>query len=189
MGEAIKEKEQKKKTGLILVVGLLVIIVLLVVVIVLLMRSREETPEEQPGNSTATTSEEPRRSVVVTQDTVEDIVDDMFEQEYVPPGYYSVSMNTTWHFATGDAVSEDAYVENLAENTNDIYFDVFLVENEEEAIYESPVLPRGSELDEITLDTALSAGTYDCVMIYHLVDEEQNTISTLRIGFTIIVEG
>ena len=190
MGENQQDKNQqgKKKNGLYLIVGgLVIVIVLLVVVIVLLMRKSEEVPTE-PENSVATVSEETKRSVVITQDTVEDAVDEMLQGDYVAPGYYSVSMSTTWNFATGDSISEDAYVENLAENTNDVYFDVFLADNEDEAIYESPILPRGSELDGIALNTVLSAGTYDCVMVYHLVDEEQNTISTLRVALTIIVE-
>lgn len=190
MAEGLKEKEQhgKKKMGLFLIIGLVAVIVLLVVIIVLLLRDSGKVSEE-PENSAVVTSEEPKRNVVVTEDTVEDIVDDMYQREYIEPGYYSVSMATEWHFATGDAVSEDAYVKNVAENTNDVYFDVFLAENEEEAIYESPVLPRGSELNGIALDTVLSAGTYDCVIVYHLIDEEQNTVSTLRVGFTIIIEG
>lgn len=190
MAENLKDKTQqeKKKTGLFVVGGLaVIIIILLVVVIVLLMRNSEEAPEE-PESSAVTTSEEPKRSVVLTEDTADDALDEMLQGNYVEPGYYSVSMSTTWHFATGDSISEDAYVENLAENTNDVYFDVFLADNEDEAIYESPILPRGSELNDIALGTALSVGTYDCVMIYHLVDEEQNTLSTLRIAFTIIVE-
>jgi hypothetical protein len=43
-------------------------------------------------------------------------------------------------------------------------------------------------MDNIQLDTPLDAGTYDCVMIYHLVDEDQNTVSELRVGLTITVE-
>ena len=190
MGENRQDKNQqgKKKTGLYLIVGgLVIVIVLLVVVIVLLMRNSGDVSEE-PENSAVATSEEPRRSVVVTKDTAEEAVDELLQGNYVAPGYYSVSMSTTWNFATGDSVSEDAYVENLAENTNDVYFDVFLADNEDEAIYESPLLPRGSELDGIALNTVLSAGTYDCVMVYHLVDEEQNTLSTLRVALTIIVE-
>ena len=190
MAENLKDKTQqgKKKAGLFVVGGLaVIIIILLVVVIVLLTRNSEEVSEE-PENSTVATSEEPRRSVVLTEDTADDALDEMLQGNYVEPGYYSVSMSTTWHFATGDSISEDAYVENLAENTNDVFFDVFLADNEEEAIYQSPILPRGSELNDIALDTVLSAGTYDCIMIYHLVDEEQNTLSTLRIAFTIIIE-
>ena len=107
---------------------------------------------------------------------------------HTAPGYYSASMTTTWHFETGDAASYDAYVANVAENTNDVYFDIFLAEQEDEPIYQSPVIPRGSELDEIILDKSLDAGTHDCILIYHLVDGEQKTVSTLRVALTIIVE-
>lgn len=194
MAEGLKEEKQqgKKKIGLFLIIGgLATIIVLLVVVILLLMRNQGEAPEapDESEGRAVITSEETKRSVVVTKDTAEEIADDLFQQEYIEPGYYSVSMSTEWHFATGDSISRDAYVENLAENTNDVYFDVFLSDNEDEAIYKSPLLPRGSELNDIALDTVLSAGTYDCIMVYHLVDEEQNTVSTLRIAFTIIIEG
>lgn len=166
-----KKKRMEKR---ILILGIIVIIVLLLVVIMLLLKSQQ--------------NDEPKRNVVVTKDNVEEVVDDMLNQDYVEPGYYSVSMSTTWHFKDGDSVSEDAYVANLMENTNDVYFDVFLADNENEAILESPILPRGSELEEIALDKTLSSGTYDCVMVYHLIDEDQKTVSTLRVGFTIIVE-
>lgn len=165
----------KKKTGKWILIGAVIVIAILVAVIIfLLLRGKEE---------------EPKRNTVVTRDNVEEVADEILNQEYIEPGYYSTSMSTVWHFTTGDAVSEDAYVENLEENTNDVYFDVFLVDDEEEAIFKSPLLPRGSELRDIALDTSLSAGTYDCVLVYHLVDEEQNTISTLRVAVTIIVEG
>ncbi len=173
----IQRKQQKEngiKTKVLLIVGTVIIILLITAVIFLLIRRPRD---------------EPKRNVVVTKDNAEEVVEDMINQEYVEPGYYSASMSTTWHFATGDAISEDAYVENVMENTNDVYFDVFLADNENEAILKSPVIPRGSELSDIALDTPLSAGTYDCVMIYHLVDEEQETVSTLRVGLTIVVEG
>jgi hypothetical protein len=96
-------------------------------------------------------------------------------------------MTTTWNFSTGDAVSEDAYVANAAENTNDVYFDVVLEEDENQVIYKSPIIPRGGQLDGIKLDTKLSKGEHNTVLIYHLVDGEQNTVSTLRVGVKIIV--
>ena len=112
----------------------------------------------------------------------------MIEQEFVPVGYYSTQMNTTWHFAEGGTTSEDAYVANALENTNDVYFDVFLKSDESQPIYESPVIPRGAELNGVTFEEPLEAGTHECVMVYHLIDEAQNTVSTLRVAFTIIVQ-
>lgn len=164
----------EKKTKILLIVGAVIIIVLIAAILFLLIN--------RPND-------EPKRNVVVTKDNAEKVIEDMINQKFVEPGYYSVSMSNVWHFATGDSVSEDAYVKNVEENTNDVYFDVFLSDSEEDSILASPLLPRGSELNEIALDTPMPAGTYDCLMIYHLVDEEQNTISTLRVGLTIIVEG
>lgn len=174
--ESGQASKAQKKYILLVLAGVAVVIVLLLIVIVLLLnRGRGK-------------KEEPKRNVVVTQDNAEAVIAEMTEEEYVAPGYYSTAMTTTWHFETGEAVSEDAYVANRIENTNDVYFDVFLADDETEPILRSPVIPRGGEMDNISLDTPLEAGTYDCVTVYHLVDEEQNTVSTLRIGLTIVVE-
>jgi methyl coenzyme M reductase alpha subunit len=156
-----------------------VIIVLGAVVFFLL--NQQQTTE-------MTEIEEEKRNVVVNNYNAEEFVEEMLNKEYVEPGYYNVSMNNVWHFADSSSSSEDAVVENKDVNTNDVYFDVFLAEDEETPIIKSPVIPRGAEIDDITLDTPLAAGTYDCIMVYHLIDENQDTISTLRVGVTIIVE-
>ncbi len=166
-----KKKGGKKTVGIVILV--LVIFILVGVILYLLLRK----PEEE------------RRNVVVTPDNIQEVIEQMEEEDYVAPGYYTVTMNYDWHFASGDAVSSDAYVENITENTNAVYFDLFLASNEENAIYKSPVIPVGSSLRDIALDTKLDAGNYDCVVVYHLVDDEQNTISTLRVTVTVIVEG
>jgi len=172
--DAGQNKSHGKGGKIAIIVGGVTIIVLLVVVIVLLLRGQVK--------------EETKRNVVVGQNNVEEVVEELASAEYVEPGYYNASMSNIWHFADGEAESEDAFVENKKENTNDVYFDVFLASDEEKPIFQSPVLPRGSELKGIKLDTPLEAGTYDCVLVYHLVDEEQKSISTLRVGITIIVE-
>jgi hypothetical protein len=166
-----------KKAKAAIVIGSVVIIALLATVIVLLLRGKEE-PKDESGQ---------KRNVVVNKENAEQVAQEMIERDYIPNGYYSTEMTTTWNFSTGDAVSEDAYVANSITNTNDVYFDVVLEEDENQVIYKSPVIPRGNSLDGIKLDTKLAAGTYPCVMIYHLVDSEQNTVSTLRVGFKIIV--
>ncbi len=177
MAKEVKQKSQlelrkggKKKNAVIIEAVIIVIAALVGIMIYLLIPEKEEN-----------------RNVVVTEDNVNEVVGQMASAEATKPGYYTVTMNNKWTFETGDAVSEDAYVENVAGNTHDVYFDVFLAEDEEKAIYKSPVIPRGSSLRQIALDTPLDAGTYDCVVIYHLVDEDQNTISTLRIAINITV--
>lgn len=171
--------QEKKKGGkkTLSIVILVIIILIMAGIIAYLLMSRREPAENE------------RRNVVLSPDNVEEVIQQMEEEEFVAPGYYTVTMNFDWHFASGDAVSSNAYVENVLENTNSVYFDLFLADDEENAIYKSPIIPVGSSLQDIALDTPLSAGTYDCVAVYHLVDDDQNTISTLRVTVTVIVEG
>lgn len=167
-----QEKNEKKGKGgkVALAVCLVVIVVLLGVVIFLLFR-KEDEPK--------------RRNVVVNEDNVDEVLESLAEG-YVPAGYYEVTMNSTWNFTSGDAPSENAYVENARTNTNPVYFDV-VREDTEETIYESPILPVGSHLDEIVLDTVLEAGTYNCILTYHLLDEEEQDVSTLQVTVQIVV--
>jgi len=175
-------KSGGSKAGKIaLACGIVAIIILLVVVVILLLNKKDVAPAETSDDVSA-------RGTVVNKENFDKAVDDFVTQPTVAPGYYTVSMTNKWHFASSDAISEDAYVQNKEENTNDVYFDVFLEDDEENAIYKSPIIPRGSELDGIKLDIALDAGTYDCVLIYHLIDENKKGISTLRVGIKVIIE-
>lgn len=172
-----KGGEQKERRGKLIVAACIAVIaVLLIAVIVLLMqRDASEKPEET------------RRNVVVNQENAEQIVDELSDWEPVQSGHYEVTMNSEWRFPDGKSASENAYVENAQTNTNDVFFDINLIDTED-LIYSSPVIPLGSHLEDITLDQELAAGTYDCVLTYHLVDENQETLSTLKMGLTIIIE-
>ncbi len=168
------EKGGKKK-GIAIVVLVAVVAVLVGVIIYLVMPKEEE-----------------KRNVVVTEDNIGETMGQMeqAEENYTPPGYFTATMNYEWHFPDGKSPSTDAHVENVSENTNDVYFDLFLADdvNEEDPLYESPVIPLGNYLEKITLDKDLDAGEYDCVCVYHLVDEDQNSISTASFSVKVVVE-
>jgi hypothetical protein len=168
-----------RKGIIIVIIIACVVVAVLAGVIIYLLSTRDQGQDE----------EKEMRNVVVSQDNLQEQIGNMDSMDYVEPGYYTASMTNEWHFASGDAVSQDAYVANRPENTNDVYFDLFLAGDESKPIYESPVIPRGSSLEQISLDVDLDPGTYDTVMIYHLIDENQNTISTLRVTVTLYIEG
>jgi len=183
------EKEKKGgfgKAGIIVLV--ILIIALIVTIVVLIVKGRNQTISE----SELTKSEE-KRSVVISEENAEEIINDMVNSQDDEPdakdvAYYSATMNYEWRFPTGSSPSSNAYVENNLDNSTDVYFDLFLKGNEDEAIYESPIIPVGSSISKFSLTKNLDAGTYECICIYHLVDEEQNTLSTLRVTVTVIVE-
>lgn len=153
-------------------------IVLLAGVIVYLVFFRDTEPE--PEGRTL-------RDVVVAEDTVGEIMDEMMSREPVRAGNYIATMTNEWHFPNGKSASADAYVENDPSNNSPVYFDLELEETGE-ILYESPVLPLGTHIENFALDKELSQGTYPCVIVYHLIDDEQNTLSTLRIRVNVIVE-
>lgn len=173
-----QKSERSKKGGKVgLAVCAVVIVALLGIVVYLLIdRRQQEQPEDQPRS----------RNVVVNEDNVEEVLTQL-QGKKTAPGYYEVMMNTTWNFPNGEEPSSNAYVKNVETNTNSVYFDVMLADTEE-TILASPILPVGSYLDSITLDTALSAGTYDCLVTYHLLDDEDNSIATLKLTLTIVIE-
>ena len=172
-------KRGNKKGGRIaLVVCGIVIIALVAVIAVMAWQMLNNNDKE---------TSEPKRNVVVSPDNVDEVIHNMKKGEFTAPGSYEVTMNTTWNFADGSSASENAYVENSISNTNDVYFDITLADTEEK-IYSSPVIPIGSHLENITLDKKLEKGSYDCVVTYTLVDEEQKPLSTVRVSLTINVE-
>lgn len=127
-----------------------------------------------------------KRKAIVTPDNVDEIISDMQDKK-VESGMYEVTMNTTWDFNDGDSASSNAYVENSTANTNDVYFDIVRSDTGEE-IYSSPIIPIGSHLEDITLDKSLEAGEHACVLTYHLLDENEEDVSTLMINLTIRVQ-
>lgn len=166
---------------IVLIVGMFLIAALLGVIAFLLLGRGNDSPERL-----ADTLPE-QRAIVVNEDNVDEVVQSIVEEPPVAMGYYEVNMNFTWQFPDGQSPSSNAYVENKATNTNDVYFDVVLEEDESVTLYASPVLPRGTHIRDITLARDLDAGTYPCVIIYHLVDDQQRTLSTLRLNMEIVV--
>lgn len=167
--EVSKNSAEKKGGKKVLIICIIIIVVLVGVVIYFLLNKGKE-----------------KRNVVINEDNLEEIIAQMEEGDFVAPGSYEMTMNSTWYFDNGSAASENAYVENAVSNTNSVYFDIIRTDTEE-TIFESPILPVGSHLEGITLDSELDAGTYDCVLIYHLLDENDESISTVRVSVTIVV--
>ena len=171
-GDKGKEKGGKKAV-FALCIGVIVVLVALVVYL-LATRNQEKTEDAV------------QRNIVVNEENVEEVLRQLEEKEAILPGYYEVTMNSTWNFASGDAPSNNAYVKNAETNTNPVYFDVERADTGE-VVYESPILPVGSHIENITLGVNLEDGTYDCILTYHLLDDENRSISTLRITLTLII--
>lgn len=173
-----RRKRKGGKAPFIISFSAAAVVVVLVIVASALGQSKSDNPTDNNMPS--------GKNVVITPENVKEVIKDM-EDKKVAPGTYNVKMNPTWTFETGSVASKDAYVENAATNNNDVRFTITRKDTEEE-IYSSPIIPLGSRLANITLDTALPAGSHDCIITYHLLDENGEDVSSVKLSLTITVE-
>ena len=127
---------------------------------------------------------------VVTRENVSDILSRLEKSDSpttTEDDSYYVVMTSTWTFDTGSSVSRDAYVENSTDNRNTIYFTVTLHDGKM-PIYVSPLLPVGSSVSDIRLDASLASGTYDALLTYYLLDENNKCVSEIPMKLEINVE-
>lgn len=166
---------KRSYTGIVIVLSV-IIVCILVGFIVFLLYGKEADGEVKT------------RNMVVTPENIDEVVSQLEEIEYTPPGSYEVIMSTRWTFEDGASASADAYVENSVLNRNTVYFTVTPADDDDHVVLRSPYLEAGSHLENITLDEDLDAGVYDMVMTYHLVDDDLKELSEVSVSVTITVQ-
>lgn len=173
-----QEKPANKKGRIAVIAAFAVLIAALVVCVALLARKETvDTVDERPSAAARL----PDRGVV-TDDNADSIMDEM--REKVADGMFECRMTTDWAFPDGKSEAVNAYVANVEANHYDIYFDVYESETDE-LLYSSPVIPVGESLSNFKLDKELEAGKYDAVVMYTLVNEAYEEVST--VGFTVTI--
>ena len=122
---------------------------------------------------------------ILTEANVRDIQRDI--EEKVALGMFETHMNTTWRFPDGRSASSNAIMGNSPSNNFAFWFTLTLPNGDE--IYRSGLLPVGTELAEIVLDTVLSAGTYNAVVSINMVQDDGTPVeNNMGINVTIIIQ-
>jgi hypothetical protein len=129
----------------------------------------------------------PRTGVqVITEENIVDILDDMVQR--ADRSTFTTHMNTTWRFPNGRSASSNAVMGNSSANTYPFYFTVELADTGE-VVFTSGLLPVGSRINRIVLDTNLAQGTYAAVVVINMVDENGQAVeSNVGINITLIIE-
>ncbi len=157
-------KDKISRTQKILITGIVCIILAIGLVAFLIFRK-----DYSGGN------------LVIDDSNLEDVENELTET--VKDGMFEVNMNTTWNFPNGASASSDAYVANGNANTHPISFEILL--DGTEVIYSSTVIPVGKQIKEIILDKKLTAGTYQAVCMYHLLNEDGSESSSCGINIAL----
>lgn len=166
--------DKKKKTGIIVGIVVAILLMIIGVLVFMLFQKKEGEPEESGG-------------YVMDEGNYQQIQENMAEE--VSEGYFETYMNTTWTFADGTSETQDAVLGNSPNNTKPIRCEVILNDTEE-VIYKTGVLPVGAVLDPFKLDKDLDAGTYEATcQIYLLKEQGDGTYKDFSsAGFYVTIE-
>ena len=122
------------------------------------------------------------RGMVITQDNAEGVGQQ--QGEPVEDGHYRTRMNVDWVFPASGEPSSNAYVENPSNNTHTVYFDL-IIKDTKELIYSSPFIPVGARIEKFALNAGVPAGKHSAVVVYHLVDDDYQELSTVSVAVTL----
>lgn len=182
MSNRKENTEKKNKNMIVIIIAALVIVIAALIVCVVLLLTKQK--EEQVPNSGNVTNTSVLDRGFVNEDNIENIMDEMTEK--VSEGMFECKMTTAWTFDDGKSAAPNAYVANVENNLYTLYFDVY-EETTNELLYSSPMLPVGTEIKNFKLDKELPAGEYDAVVMYTMVDENLEEVSSVGFKVTISV--
>lgn len=162
--------KKKPSTSTIIAIVAVIVILILVAVIVYILFGKKDEPDVQ-GKAT-----------FITEENAQDIIESA--NQPTEDSAYTATMTNEWTFENGKASAENFYVKNTENNSRTVYFDLAL-DDTGEVIYSSPYLEVGAEMNAMTLDKDLEAGDYRAIMTYHLVDDEQEELTTVAVAVVI----
>jgi hypothetical protein len=184
-------KKKESNTALILIIILVTVVVILgVVVACLLLLGRKEDKSESAENITPNTTNATREvassaRLVLDEESAGSVMEEMRKE--VEEGMFECNMSMTWTFADGTSESNDAIVVNSDNNSYPFYFDVTLNDTNE-LIYSSPVVPVGSQLTNFKLEKDLDPGEYKATVMYSLLENEESQAVKSQAGFVIRIK-
>jgi hypothetical protein len=162
---------------MVLIIVGIVLVCATAVTIVFLLRSGDA--EEEPPPVVVSGAR------VITPENVHEISMEIAEK--VERGMFETYMNTTWTFPDGKSASSDAVMGNSVNNRFAFYFTVTLNDTDE-TVFTSGLIPVGTQIAEIVLEKDLAAGTYPAVVVVNMIDDDGEPVETnTGINVTLII--
>lgn len=164
----------------------MVVIILLVVVIailgVMVLRSLRQ---KEPENQVRTSGMAYEVNVITDNaDVLQDAVNQLIEK--AKEGQMSIEMQTI--ASSEDGRNFTCYLANALQNNYDMFM-VFYLDDTQQEIYRTGLIPIGARIESFTLEEALEPGSYEATIVYNQVEEDLETIhAQVNVGLTLIVK-
>lgn len=164
------------------IILLLAAVIALLILIIIKKDPGQTNPSANPVSDGRTLTYD---STVVLDDpeTLQKLVDEMVRK--AEEGTMTLEMQV-------DAVSDDGitftcYLANALENNYDMFMTLYLDETQEE-IYRTGLIPLGGRIESFTLERALEKGSHSCTLVFNQVETDMQTIhAQVNVGLNLIV--
>lgn len=183
MSENVKEEKKSSKAVIIL---LLIIIILLlaggITAFVFFMNKDSESLPEEGGNFKIKYDE---AAVALDEDELKKQFGEALkkaEEGQIALRYKNIAYSN-------DGVHFSCDIGNSPANTNDLYFNIYTDTSFEEQILLTGLVPPGQGITEFESEIPFEPGTYDAVLIFTRVADDQSTIlGQAKVTYTLVVE-
>ena len=172
-----------RKGGKWIIAAVIIVLAAALITCIVLLASRSGDTGETPVHDDVPPTVLDRG--FVDESNADDIMSELSEK--VEEGMFECKMSTSWTFEDAASASPNSYVANVESNRHAIIFDVY-EEETNELLYSSQILPVGSEIQGIKLDKELPAGDYNAVVMYTLLNEAYEEVSTVGFRITISIK-
>lgn len=183
--EQLLEKQSKKNSTIVqkMLIVLLLIIVIIGAIFIILNIKKVNQPNETNNNDYIKTYE----SNIILDDpqTLQDEYDRMVKE--VEEGRMALEMKTV--ASSSDGKKFACYLGNAKSNKYDMYMVIYL-DNTQEEIYRTGLLPVGSRIESFELEKELEPGEYTATIVYNQVEDDGVTVhAQVNVGLELIVNG
>lgn len=170
-----------KKQRNILVVLLIVIVMIMAGMVIFFLVSKNDTENVTDGPSLGMAVE----SNIILDDpkTLQDAVDEMIKK--AEEGRMTLEMKVDAYSSDGESFK--CYLANAKENNYDMFMVLYLDEDQNE-IYRSGLIPIGARIESFETSYKLKAGTHVGTLTFYQVEEDGETIhSQVNVGLNMYV--
>lgn len=163
---------EKNRTARGLVIVLLVLILAALCFLVGRTFLQKEVQPEEETISTPKLAYAEGTTVVRDANALQDAVDKMAQK--IEEGNMVLEYETEANSADGQNFV--GYLANAAENSYDMYFDIYADSKMTDEIFLSGLVPPGSALENIKLNRKLKSGNHDAYLVFTTVEDDHEAI-------------
>lgn len=172
-------------TKALLITVILILLAVVIALLILVLAGKDPGQTQASANPDADGRVLTYDSTVVLDDpeTLQKLVDEMVRK--AEEGAMTLEMQVD--AVSSDGITFTCYLANALENNYDMFMTLYLDETEEE-IYRSGLIPLGGRIETFTLIKALEKGSHSCTLVFNQVEKDLQTVhAQVNVGLNLIV--